>query len=681
MKRLKIILESSFFYFSLIIVCLIFVLINIFLVKKESVYTLNNKDFNCILEKYSINGNQLKMNLKCEENLIGYYYFKELKEKESFVQEFETGYRISLNGILEAQRENTNINLFDYKEYYYLKNTFFTLKIDSFKVDSKKQSLVYKIKNYLINKTKDYDSFPYINALLLGDISSIPKDVLNSYRNIGIYHIFSISGSHLSLIVLVLSQLIKKKRVLRQIVIFIVLITYYVLVGSVSMLRTIIFYSLGIVFRLLRIKKTPFRYISLGVTILLFINPYYIYNIGFLYSVVVSSFIIVFNYQNQKLSKMKKTIMISIIAFLASFPITTYNFYEINILSVCYNVILVPLVSTLLFPLVFVLLFISSIDPLVMYLIEFLENCSLFFSNINTMLIFPKIELYFYLGYYIILFLIMYKRINYVYWLVLLVFHYNYKYIFPKDYIMFLDVGQGDSILISKDNYNILIDTGGKTYFYSQGWQRREETSIINTITIPIMKSLGIRRIDKLILTHGDSDHAKEATTLIENFRIKEVYFNSNSYNKLEEEIKIKLDSKRIKYEKITMKQEDLNGLLMLSRSFTYDDENDSSIINFLIINEKKLLLTGDSSSKIEEKFLESFDVKGVDILKVGHHGSKTSTSDTFVDTIRPKIAVISVGRNNRYNHPSNDVLNILKHYNTLIYRTDINGAIIIYLN
>ncbi len=681
MKRLKIILESNLFYYILIIVCILFVITRVLVIKKKSVYDLSVNDFDCIIEKISLNGNQLRMNLKCKENLIGYYYFDKLKEKEDFIRDYKLGYRILIKGSLEDQRENTNVNLFDYREYYYLKNIFYTLKIDSFKYKDKEQDYVFKLKNFLIEKTKDYKSYPYIKAYLFGDTSDVSKEILDSYKNIGIYHIFSISGSHLAMIILVLSKVIKKKKILRETLIIIILLAYYMLVGSVSMLRAMVFYFLRLVFKLLKIKNNPYKYISFGITLLLFINPFYIFDMGFLYSVIVSSFIVIFNDENKELSKKKKTIRIYLIAFLASLPITLYNFYEINYLSVLYNIIFIPIVSALLFPLTFLILFFKKLDLVAIYLIKIFESSSIFFSNIDTMLIFTKIELYFYIVYYIILLLIMKRKIKYIYFILLLIFHYNYNYIFTKDYIMFLDVGQGDSILISAKNYNILIDTGGKTYFYNDEWKRRDETSIVETITIPVMKSLGIRKLDKLILTHGDSDHVKEAPVLIDKFKIEEVYFNSNDYNSLEKQIRDKLIFKNIKHEKITTKIEKINDILLLSKSYSYSDENDSSIINYLIINEKKILLTGDASSKIENKFLDNFFIKDVDILKIGHHGSKTSTSDNFVDTIRPKVAVISVGRNNRYNHPSTIVLDILKRYNTRVYRTDISGAITIYLN
>lgn len=138
------------------------------------------------------------------------------------------------------------------------------------------------------------------------------------------------------------------------------------------------------------------------------------------------------------------------------------------------------------------------------------------------------------------------------------------------------------------------------------------------------------------------------------------------------------LKKKEINYEKINKKIEKIGNILLFSTSFPSDNENDSSIINCIFINNYKMLLTSDISSVVEEKFTNQYNIKNIDILKVSHHGSNTSTSLSFLDKIKPNNALISVGANNRYSHPNNDVIERLKIFTNNIYRTDLNGTIFI---
>ena len=186
--------------------------------------------------------------------------------------------------------------------------------------------------------------------------------------------------------------------------------------------------------------------------------------------------------------------------------------------------------------------------------------------------------------------------------------------------------------------------------------------------------SLGISKIDNLIITHGDYDHMGEASDLIKHFTVKQVVFNQGEYNQLEKEFTKELEKKKIKYtqnvNQIILRK---NTLYFLNDKL-YKDENDNSIVIYTEYNGVKFLLMGDAGTTVESSILENSILEKVDFLKVGHHGSNTSTSKSFVNTIKPRNSIISVGKNNRYGHPASEVKKNLK--NTNIYRTDKDGTI-----
>ena len=255
------------------------------------------------------------------------------------------------------------------------------------------------------------------------------------------------------------------------------------------------------------------------------------------------------------------------------------------------------------------------------------------------------------------------KTIKTIPLIVLLLIHTNIKQIAQENIVTMLDVGQGDSILIENLNKTILIDTGGNDY-----------SQIVESKTIPYLKSKGIKKINNLILTHGDFDHMGEAINLVNNFKVDKVIFNCGPYNDLEKELIKVLDKKKIKYYScINELNIDKNKLYFLQTK-EYDNENDNSNIIYTELDGYKFMFMGDASITTEKEILDKYNLPDIDVLKVGHHGSKTSSSIEFINVINPKYSVISVGKNNRYDHPNKEVLENLD--NSKIYRTDQDGSI-----
>ena len=183
----------------------------------------------------------------------------------------------------------------------------------------------------------------------------------------------------------------------------------------------------------------------------------------------------------------------------------------------------------------------------------------------------------------------------------------------------------------------------------------------------------------KRMSPHGDYDHMGDAINLVENFNVKNVIFNCGDYNLLEKKLINKLNEQNISYSSC-IQSLNINGYnLIFLQTKKYDNENDNSNVIYFDINTYKFLFMGDAGINKESEILEKYNLKNIDFLKVGHHGSNTSSSEKFLNIIKPKYSIISVGKNNRYGHPKNEVLNNLK--NSKIYRTDLNGSIKIKIN
>ncbi|MBR3661221.1 MAG: hypothetical protein IKN63_04930 [Bacilli bacterium] len=165
-----------------------------------------------------------------------------------------------------------------------------------------------------------------------------------------------------------------------------------------------------------------------------------------------------------------------------------------------------------------------------------------------------------------------------------------------------------------------------------------------------------------------------EAINLVNNFKVEKVIFNCGEFNDLEQELIKVLDKKKIPYYSCIEELNIDNKKLYFLQTKEYDNENDNSNVIYTELNGYRFMFMGDASITTEKEILDKYDLPDIDALKVGHHGSRTSSSKEFIDEINPKYSIISVGKNNRFRHPNKEVLNTLK--DSKIYRTDENGSI-----
>ena len=681
MKKLKIdLLFKILFIVFTCIYCLLFYKYN------KSKYKIDETNFKGYIKNIKIDGNKLSLIVHGNENLIVNYYFETLEEKEKF--NLKLGDYIKINGVLNVPQKNTNFNLFNYQKYLLGKKIYYTLSAKEI-IKYKNHNFLYKIKNIIISKIDSIPNNGYIKSLILGDNNSVDKDSLNSYRQNGVSHLFAISGMHVIFIIKILEAIMNKiikKEEIKYTIIFLILFFYsFVASFSISIIRAVLMFIIGKICKLLKYKIKPIETFIVTLCISLIINPYYIYNISFKYSFTVSLFLIIFSdLINKRKTYIGKLFMTSLIAFLASIPIQINNFFSINILSIIFNIFFVPFFTFIFFPITIIVFIFPCFSYFYSILINILETISMVLSNIKFGTItLCHINIFIIIWYYFII-LIFLKKSNYLYGFILVMtifIHTNINYLNKYIRVSVLDVGQGDSILISL-NYNkgnILIDTGGKVSYVEEEWKQRKKYSIAENTIIPYLKSLGIKKINYLILTHGDYDHMGEAINLINNYQIDNVIFNCGEYNNLENELIELLDKNNINYSSCINKLNINDYDLKFLNTKEYDNENDNSSVLYFNYKKFKFLFMGDAGKIREKDILEKYNLKNITFLKVGHHGSNTSSSKEFINEIAPKYSLISVGRNNRYGHPKIEVLDNLLQSN--IYRTDLNGGIEIKIN
>ena len=666
MKRLRHILQSKHLIKIITIIIFIITLLYTNYYPFKSKYTKDDKEFIGIVTKYEVKEDKITIEIKAKEKLLITYKYQ---DKE--FNNLSYGDKIKVKGTLITPSKNTNQNTFNYQKYLYYKKIYYIVEATSINKIANNHNYLYTIKNTLYQKINKLKSSNYIKTLLFCD-NTLSKEIKESYRINGISHLFSVSGMHInffvSIIYLYLNKITYNKRI-KYLITNIFIITYLILFPSSSLLRSTvisILYSINYLLKL-KIKKIDILLLTLGVSLL--INPFIIYDLGYIYSYTITFFLVLSSSTLKKKNKINKIIYISLLSFLVSIPITIYNSFEINIISILLNIILVPIISIIILPLTILTYIFPILDSILYLFTNTLETISLFISKIKiTKIIFPKPSLLIIVLYYIII-LLSYQNKKYFYLnIILLIIIYISPYLNSNFEVVMFEVGEADCHLI-KYPYNkntILIDTG------------KNEYKIKNEV-IPYLKSIGIKKIDYLIITHGDLDHIGGSITLINNFQVKNVILNKGTFTDLEKELIKNLNKKKIPYQININKINISNHTIYLLNNTKYNNENDNSIITYFTYQKYKFLYMGDASITTEDNLLENYNLNNISILKVGHHGSNTSSSKDFISQINPSISLISVGENNIYHHPNKEVINNL--FKSRIYRTDINNMVKLTIN
>ena len=410
-------------------------------------------------------------NRKIDNIVIG--KINDIKEKENYTQieligkekllvtykakiEYNLGDLIKIEGKIEKPENNTIPNLFNYKNYLKSKKITYILNAQKIELVKQNTQIKYKIKNNLIKHINKYKTSKYLKTFILGDNSDIDTSIKNTYQENGINHLFSVSGMHLSLFANILLFLLKKlNEKLKYIIIILTFIFFAFLTNySPSISRALILYILVNLNNILKLNIKTIYLLIIDFIILILYNPFYIYNIGFIFSfTITASLIISSNTINKYKKYISKLLITSAISFITSIPILINNYHEINILTPLNNLIFIPLISVIIFPLSLLTIILKPLDSILLILINLLEQLSTITQKTSIKIILCQIPWYIIILYYltIIIFIkgIETKQIKKILPLILIItIHTNIKNISPITRITLLVVGQGYSTLL-----------------------------------------------------------------------------------------------------------------------------------------------------------------------------------------------------------------------------------------
>ena len=603
---------------------------------------VNNDNYK-VIEKYN-------KYVILEKEDIKYVYYDSL---------LETGNEVLIDGDIKKLKLDSDFN-------NYLRTQNIEYYIDGKVIYNNEISTVSNQIIYKLLKDKDEYNKRILKLVLFNQKDDSNIEFYKLFETFSITFLLVISGFHINL----LFKLLAKTKIIKYIIGILYL---YLLNFAVSSFKAFLYLILKSINKRIDMPFNNCDLLSFIMIAFLFINPSYCFNMGFIYSFGFSFLLDILNNTITK-KGFKYSFLKKIIIYMSSIPIMMFNNYEINSNSLLVNLAF-SLPISLLFIFSFLYLFLDKFYVLYkvyIFLLEyFLNLCS---SYSKTFIMGKPSYIVVIILYGIVLFIIYFyqnKLIKHLlmsisFYLVICFGQYCLPYLDSSESISFLDVGQGDCTIIKIKNSKkvIMIDTGGSLY-----------RDIANDKIIPYLKKKGIDSIETLIISHGDYDHMGASIDLIEQFKVKNVMFNNGEYNELEKELINKLEAKNINYSSQLNQWIVSDIKLYFINNGGYTNENDNSIVILADIKGLKVLLMGDVSKEVERDLLSDNKISNIHILKVAHHGSSTSTSEEFIKTISPIYSIISVGKNNLYGHPNDDVIEILK--NSIVYRTDIDGDVI----
>lgn len=603
--------------------------------------------------------------------------------------EYRPGDVVEIKGKVSLPEENSNPGLFNYKNY--LKSNKIYALLDADHYDTVKigetNNIFLKFKhsildaaNQLLDNNFEKDHSNFLKTVFLGE-DRIEETEKEQIRELGIAHLLAISGFHISLLYSFIQFLLIKANIPRNtsmIVIIVGLWFYaYLLSWIPSVFRAVFMITAILISSRYYLPWDRMNILFLSLLINLLRNPFAIYDIGLQFSYLAAYIIIAviprFRLQEEK--GLVSLIKFSAIVYIFLLPVQLYYFNEIQLGFLLGNIIIVPVfVLAILSAAIYILFgFIPLVGAGLLYFTKWslnlldwtIEGASLFASSITI----PSFSLMGILCFYFLCFLYFYHRralLQYKRFLFLSLFiilfcdTFSYYLLKPVTVTM-IDIGQGDSILIKTREDILLVDTGGSFW---------ENDSSGEYILKPALLKKGIRSLDYVLLSHFDEDHAGNIEIIMREFKPKAVIGRKNGKEILKEKYNI-----NVPYVELENSILDFNSFQIFNYSAKdVRDENNSSLVFKMKAHNSTILFAGDIEKEAEEKYLD-YDIES-DILKVPHHGSKTSSTENFLDRVNPKLGIVSVGRNNMYGFPHEEVLQRYNKKGIPLLRTDEQGEI-----
>lgn len=621
----------------------------------------------------------------------------------------EYGNLIEIKGEYSAPEVARNYKGFDYSQYLKTLNIYGTIKVEESKIINKNQLSpilisINNIKEKMIdnaNRNMPKRTANLLLGILIGERDNIQEDIIESFRTANLSHILAVSGAHTSYIILGITYLISKSKTPKRIgyiITIINLLIFIIITGaSYSVVRACIMAIVVIGAKICYRKENFFTSICISLIIILIQTPFAINDIGLKLSFMGTAGIVIFNksitnfFIKLKIKqKIAEALSVTFSAQLMIMPITILNFNIISLTFFISNILASPLLGIIII-FGFISIFISSIlNPIskILFLIlhiflellilvskvtEKIPGSSILVRTPNILFAIVYYILILFFNYFFvikqnptrrfhkkIIKIITIKNIKNAFkviavvFLIMLLLTRIVRIINPTLKIYFIDVGQGDSTLIvTPKNKKILIDGGeGKT-----------------NVLFQYLLDRRINKIDYIIISHFDSDHCNGLIEIIEKMRVENIVMSKQSkeseeYKKILEIIKqknIKVSSVKAE-DKIIIEKNLYIKILNPAEKFEFQDLNNNAIVAKLVYKNFSMLFTGDIE-KAEENLAKKYknELKST-ILKVAHHGSKTSTSEEFLKYVEPQIALIGVGENNKFGHPNQITIEKLKN-------------------
>lgn len=579
-------------------------------------------------------------------NYVDHFY---VYEKNNEVDE---GDFLKLKGNLSRINFVTLESEFDFKNYLKTKGVEYQLYVKSKEVIFQNPINPKNIKQNFIDKYSE-ENQALLKSLLFSQ-TDYDSDIIKSSNSLNLISLISVSGifinTFLNLLIFLFGLKFNESK--SRIFSFLILVPYFIInIFELSVLR-IFLLNLGKTINVSFFNK-KYTYLDVvcvvGIFILL-LNPYNAMSLSFIIGFGMSlTYILLLNFSNKKLTTTacRKGLLLSLFLI----PIQLNFNKSFNLLTFLYQIVLIPLMNCIfIFSIVSLYLgYNPLLDILLFPIVQIFKGL----ANLKFVLYHDSLPLELLIIYYLLFYVFIYvlekeinlfsKKITGVFCLTVVIGLLPYKNIYEKS-VNFINVGQGDSILIRDRNTNVLIDTGGLKY-----------KDLATSSLISYFKKKEVYKLDVVIITHDDFDHNGALNSLITYFPVKQVL---TSYDEFPYKIG--------------------NLLFENFNIYNFSDSNDRSLVLMLNFYGNKFLFMGDASKDVEEVIMKDFNVDA-DYIKLGHHGSNTSTGEEFIRAVSPKEAIISCGLNNYYGHPNKEVLDILEKEDIKIRRTDLEGTISYY--
>ncbi|WP_238989538.1 DNA internalization-related competence protein ComEC/Rec2 [Staphylococcus ursi] len=560
-----------------------------------------------------------------------------------------------------------------------------------------KQRITY-LRNVVTERLLDSQLFGKgeLIAIATGNSNYLDRDMKALAQQLGISHLFAVSGTHVSIFILIFYAIGKRLPLpmfYTEVALMLFLPVFLIFVGASpsatrAVAMTLVMLVVSRSFNMTSLQSLLLVYCGMSL-----LNGDYHYHLGFLYSFLISGILILMKSVFTQRPFYQSLFLGSYIAVIASIPLNYAQLNEIQWQGLISNLFFIPLYSMIVIPLSFMLATIAiaapAFVPLFTHITHFIFNIQAFLLKRLTVLEnftlpIPDFGEFGFLcctiATFILLYLLSQRRyiisIVLVCCLCIILWQVHPRYI---NQMTMIDVGQGDAILFqSQTGETLMIDTGGA---YENHQFKQSNINIVKKNIYPLFKKLGIKQIDYLVITHAHQDHMGEIEHLSKYVNIKKVIINPSHFD----EGKFQMIQHVIASEHAKLySYEDISRIVLGDFQFQFfntdipesDDPNEHSIVTLATIHDIHVLLMGDATTKNEDVLLKQYTLPQIQILKVGHHGSQTSSSEAFLRQIHPEVTLISAGKHNMYHLPHPLTIQKLHDIHAKIYNTADNHHI-----